>query len=134
MTFPRVVLALSAVPFALVGVAFLIAPAPMAGWVGVEITSPTADSDVRAVYGGLQLGCALLLAVAASRNEWVRAGLVAQVVLYGSLGAARFVSYALVGLPSSLGLLLHTGEIVGLALGGAAWRALDRQGSRAPDA
>lgn len=127
MRLARIVLALSALPFAGIGVAFLVQPKAMALLVGVEVTDATADADVRAVYGGLQLGCALLLAGAATRPAWVHPGLVAQIVLYGGLAAARFVSYAVVGLPSALGLALHLGEIVGWICGVAAWQAVRRR-------
>jgi hypothetical protein len=99
----------------------------MAALVGVHVTSATGDADVRAVYGGLQLGCASLLALAASRTEWIRPGLLAQLALYGGLGLARFISYILVGLPSPLGLFLHLGELAGLLLGAFAWRIVHRR-------
>ncbi len=134
MSFARIVLGLSALPFAAVGLAFLVAPTSMASLVDVDVTSPTADADVRAVYGGLQLGCAFILALASSRPEWVRSGLVAQLALYGGLGLSRFISYALVGLPSTLGFLLHFGELAGLAFGALAWRAVSRHTLQGPAA
>lgn len=103
----------------------------MAELVGVVVTTATADADVRAVYGGLQLGCAFLLAWAASRPRWILPGLVAQVALYGGLGLARFVTYALVGLPSALGLALHVGELVAVIFGAVAWRIASRNLERA---
>jgi len=106
----------------------------MAELVGIGVTSPTADADVRAVYGGLQLGCAFLLAAATSRAEWVRPGLVAQIALYGGLGAARFVTYVLIGWPSLLGLALHFGELVGVICGAIAWRMLRGYPSAGPAA
>lgn len=120
----RAILALSALPFAAIGAAFLLAPGTMATFVDVRLASATADADVRAVYGGLQLGCALFLLWAAADPARCRAGLVAQLALYGGLALARLPSYALAGLPSPLGLALHAGELVGLALGVFAWRQL----------
>ncbi len=124
MKLARIVLRLSAVPFAVVGVAFLIRPEDMASWVGVSLGSATADADVRAVYGGLQLGCAALLFGAAANRDWVRAGVHAQLALYGGLAAARFLSMAIVGLPSPFGIALHAGELVGLFCGALAWWTL----------
>ncbi len=123
MSFARLVLALAAVPFAGIGLAFLIRPVPMAEHIGIGVGSATADADLRAVYGGLQLGCAFVLAAAATREEWTRPGLVTLLALYGGLAAARFVSYAAVGLPSALGLVLHAGELIGVIFGALAWRA-----------
>ena len=129
MKLARIVLLLSALPFAGVGLAFLLQPAGMGSLVGLSLESPTADADVRAVYGGLQLGCALVLAWAAASPQRVRAGLLALMALYGGLAGARLLSYAVVGLPSSLGIALHLGEIVALACGALAWARLARDGA-----
>ena len=126
MGFARIILALSAVPFACIGAAFTLFPLQMGEFLGLSLADATAVADVRAVYGGLQLGCALFLGLAAANVAWSRAGLAAQLALYGGLGSARFLSYLVSGLPSTLGLLLHAGELVGLALGAIAWRKCSR--------
>jgi hypothetical protein len=64
VSFARLVLALSALPFAGIALAFLVA---LAARVDVSLGSATADHDVRAVHGGLQLGCAARLASGAFR-------------------------------------------------------------------
>jgi hypothetical protein len=128
VSFARLVLALSALPFAGLGLAFLLAPAALAAQVDVALGSATADHDVRAVYGGLQLGCAALLGWGAVRPERVRFALIAQVLFYGGLASARVLAWALAGAPGALGLALHAAEALGV---GAAWLALGRLGSRA---
>jgi hypothetical protein len=125
----RVVLALSAFPFALIGLGFLLAPQAMAARVDVSLGSTTADHDVRAVYGGLQLGCGALLAWGALRRAHVRAALVAQLVLYGGLVAARGVGWLLTGAPGGFGLWLHGLETLGLAAGAFALHRLTREGT-----
>lgn len=122
--FVRWVLRLAAVPFVGLGLAFLLVPATMSPYVELGLDGPTADADVRAVYGGLQLGCGALLLVASSRPETQRIGVLALLCLYGGLAGARFVAYAVAGLPSTLGLALHAGELAGLALGAVAWLRL----------
>jgi hypothetical protein len=67
VSFGRLVLALSALPFAGIALAFLVAPETLAARVDVSLGSATADHDVRAVHGGLQLGCAARLASGAFR-------------------------------------------------------------------
>ena len=131
MSFARLVLRLSALPFAGIGLAFLIFPGEMAAQVDVSLGSATADHDVRAVYGGLQLGCAALLLLSAARPERVRFGLVAQLALYGGLAAARLLAWAWAGAPGLLGMALHAAEIAGLALGVLAWRRLGATGREA---
>jgi hypothetical protein len=135
MRFARLVLALSAVPYAAIGLLFLVLPAAGAGRVGLALGGATADADVRAVYGGLQLGVAAFLALCAARPGWVRAGLAAQVLGFGGLAGARVVSLAVVGAPAPLGLALHGGELAGLACGLAAcWRLRRGVGPRPGEA
>ena len=125
MSFAGLVLGGSALAFGGIGAAFLVDPSGMAARVGLAGGSALADNDVRAVYGGLQLGCCAFLAVCAARPVWHRPGLAAQLLLFGGLAAARLVSVAAVGLPGTLGLVLHAGELAGLAFGLLAWRRLD---------
>ena len=129
MTLGRWVLALSCLPFLGIGVAFLGWPAAMASRVGLSLADALADNDVRAVYGGLQLGIGSFLASCATRPDWEVPGLVAALLAFGGLAAARVVSLAVVGAPGPLGLLLHAGEVAGVA---ASLFALSRARSRQP--
>lgn len=127
MRLARFVLAASAVPLAARGLAFLFAPLAMAARTGTVLGDATADSDTRAVLGGLQLACAALLALAALGSApRVRAGLVTQLSLYGGLAGARVVSLVLAGAPSALGFAQHAVELAGLVAGALAWRDLAR--------
>ena len=94
--------------------------------VGLELSNVTADNDVRAVYGGLSLGCAAFLLWCGLDEARLEAGVRAQVFTFGGLAGARCVSIALHGLPDALGLTLHAAEIVALVCGVSAWRVLDR--------
>jgi hypothetical protein len=124
----RAVLALSALPFAAIGLGFLLAPEAMAARVDVSLASVTADHDVRAVYGGLQIACAVLLAWGASSRSHVRLALVAQLVLYGGLVAGRLVGWLVTGAPGGFGLWLHGLETLGLAAGAFSLHRLQREG------
>jgi hypothetical protein len=128
--FARLVLALSGLAFAAIGVPFLLAPAATAARVDVSLAGALADNDVRAVYGGLQVGCAAFLLWCAARSERVRLGLAAQLLLFGGLFAGRVASWLAVGLPPPLGLALHAGEALGLACGLVARRGLGPAQSR----
>jgi ribosomal protein S18 acetylase RimI-like enzyme len=137
MRFARFVLVATSLPFLALGVAFITAPAALAARVGIELVDASAQSDVRAVYGGLQIACGgLLLAAARGDRARLRAGVAAQLALYGGLAGGRFASLALSGAPSTLGLALHAGELLALALGALAWRALraDTRGAEPPPA
>jgi hypothetical protein len=125
--FARLVLALSALAFGGIGVAFLAAPAAMGGIVGVEIRGALADGDVRAVYGGLPLGCAVFLARCALERRWLRAGLTAQLCLFAGLAGGRLVGLAIAGAPGPLGLGLLAAEGTAFGCGIWAWRLLARE-------
>jgi hypothetical protein len=115
--FARLVLAASSLPFLAIGVGFLLAPGPMAANVDVTLASATAASDVRAVYGGLQIAIGALLAACAFSAAHLRAGLILQIATFAGLASGRLVSLPLDGALSSLGAALLAAEIAGLALG-----------------
>ncbi len=116
-TAARLLLRASALAFAGIGVAFLVAPSAMGRFVDVSLTGATADNDVRSVYGGLQIACGALLWSASRRDEWLRPGLLAQLILFSGLAGGRFVSWAVVGLPDTLGLALHGAEVLAIVAG-----------------
>ena len=117
MAFARIVLALSALPFLGIGLAFLVDPAATGRNVGLELTNVTAHNDLRAVYGGMQIGFAGFLVLASRHASWTVPGLVAQVATFGGLFAARVLSWAIDGWPDTLGFALHGAEALGLTLG-----------------
>jgi hypothetical protein len=114
----------AALAFAGIGSAFLAVPETMGRFIGISLAGTTADNDVRAVYGGLQLACGALLVWASMEPRWLRAGLAAQLLLFSGLALGRFLSLGLVGPPEGLGLTLHAAELLGIALGGLCLRAL----------
>jgi hypothetical protein len=124
--FARLVLGLSALAFAGIGAAFLVAPQAMAARVGVSLAGAIAANDVRAVYGGLQLGIAAFLLYSVRRPDALRSGLAVQLFTFGGLAAARFASLVLDGNPGALGIALHGAEIVGLVCGAVARARLPR--------
>lgn len=110
----RWLLRASGAAFVAIGLAFLLVPGAMATIVGLSLDGATADNDVRAVYGGLQIACGVLLWATSWRDAWLRPGLYAQILLFGGLAAGRFVSWAVAGLPDHLGLALHAAEGVAI--------------------
>ena len=112
----RLSLILSAVAFGGAGLAFLAAPGVFAPAVDLALPTPTARGDVRAVFGGLELGLGVFFALAARRAAWVRPGLVAQALAFGGLAAGRLLSLTLDGPPRVIGLALWAPELAGLAL------------------
>jgi hypothetical protein len=73
--FGRAVLAVVAIIFIPFGVWALWDPGAVAGLTQVQLPTPTAIADGRAVYGGLTLGLGVFFALCAMRPELVQPGL-----------------------------------------------------------
>ena len=125
MLFARIVLFASALAFAGTGGAFLLHPVEMTALVGIELTETVSLSDVRAVYGGLELGAALVLALLATNASTLRLGLMAQIAFFSGLVVGRVASLAADGPPNSPGFMLFGLEVAALVLGAVAF-ALSR--------
>lgn len=123
MNLPRLSLRLTALVFAAFGVALLVRPSLLGG-LGIELGSPTAVTEIRAFYGGLELGLALWFALASTRDEWLRPALFAQAVALGALMLARLLGMVVDGSAEPLMLLFAAIEAVGVVLAWAALRTL----------
>ena len=127
MSLPRWVLLTSAAVYSAIGGAFLAAPAGMARLVGVELTSATADNDVRAVYGGVAIGLAVFLGLAAGRRDWWHPALWVVLLSTGGMAGARVLSWILVGMPESVAFALHAAEVAGVAAAALALSGLPNE-------
>ena len=66
----------------------------MAGRVEIQLPSPPARADYRAIYGGSQIGIGLFFCLAAWQQSWRVSGLVALGVFALGFGIARLSSMA----------------------------------------
>ena len=73
------------------GIASLIVPRFVVSKVDIEPVSPTGSAEVRAMYGGLELGLAAFFAYASTQPELVRPALLAQAIALGGVAAGRAV-------------------------------------------
>ena len=89
MRLGRIFLALMGIAFAPYGLFCLVSPQSVAGLTGMVLPNATALTEVRAMYGGLQVGLGLLFIDFAIRKRFVETGLVVLVVMLGSLALAR---------------------------------------------
>ncbi len=115
----RILLAVQALLLAGFGLAYFIRPQEMANLSGMLLMEPAALTDVRAYYGGLQLGLGLYLLLALLRTDLLRAALMLLVLLYASLFFARLGGLWLDGgLQQTFNLyaMLFEGVSAGLAL------------------
>jgi hypothetical protein len=90
MPIGRIALLLSVAGWA-VGAAFLAWPVALVAPVGIELPSAAARTDVRAVYGGLQLGLAAFVAYCATSPERTLVGLAASTACIAGLAAGRLL-------------------------------------------
>lgn len=116
---PRVVLVLLAMSFIGFGLAFALKPLEMAQVLDISLFTPTARTDFRALYGGLEIGLGLFLLTCAFRRDSVGAGLQAGGWAFAGLASVRFVGLALEGFAQPLMIVLVLLETV--AAGLAVW-------------
>jgi hypothetical protein len=118
MKLARAVLVFAALVFFTFGMGFLLVPVQWAEAVDIALPTALARTDLRATYGGLEIGVALFLALCAVRAEWVRPGLVALMLAAGGFGAGRLAGIVVersAG-PLMLGFALLEWTIVGVTL------------------
>ena len=99
-----------------IGIGYLMAPEFMYGLYGIELQSVNEANMVRAAYGGLFLGFALLFLAGALKPSLTRAALVALLVFMASFAFGRLVSLLVDGVPHALICLLIALEVVYAAL------------------
>jgi hypothetical protein len=128
MTFARVVLGLSVLTYAGFGAAFLIAPVTMAAYVEIELPAPSAVVDVRATYGGFELGLAAFLAWCLAAPERVRTGLLASALTIAGFGVTRLMGIAIDGTVNHAIYIALALEWTGIAATSAAlWQLASKE-------
>src|SRR5207342_3678885 len=96
-TFSMVLLTLAGAGFLAFGVWLILDPAGGLATVGIAALSPAGLIELRALYGGLELGLGAFLLLCALRPDWRRPGLWAVLLGNGGIGLTRLVSIALSG-------------------------------------
>jgi hypothetical protein len=88
MSFERVVLVVAGAFALLAGVACLVAPASFAAQAGLT-TTPSGLTEIRAFYGGLQVGLGCFLIWCSRQQRLILEGLLLVVFTVGAIGLAR---------------------------------------------
>lgn len=96
-TFSKWLVVLAGLGFLGYGIAFLIAPAATLMGAGLQLTGPGAVVELRAFYGGLELGLGLWLLIAGFRDRLPRPGLWLTLASNGGIGCSRLLGLALGG-------------------------------------
>jgi hypothetical protein len=120
---PRVSLLLTALAFGGFGTVLFAEPR-LLEHTGVVATGPTGEVELRAFYGGLELGLAAFFLIASSRRDWHGPALVAQVLALGGSATGRLAGMTLAGVGGTLMWMLLIAETAGAILGAAALRSL----------
>ena len=82
---------------AVYGVLLFVDPALLGRLVGLTFVDPNAPVEIRAFYGGLELGLAAFFAAAARRAAWLDPALAAFALAFGAAGLARLAGIAQFG-------------------------------------
>ena len=93
---PAVVLALCAFGFLGFGLWLLFEPAALEK-VGIGATTKVGTVELRAFYGGMEIGLGLFLALCLARPEWRAAGLWLVLLANGGAGLARLLAIGMGG-------------------------------------
>lgn len=119
--FPMLVLTLDALVLLGTGLVFLIAPMGPLGTLGVEEIAPEALTDIRAVYGGIELGIAAYLFSRLARIKDLHEPLLLVTLIFSGMVIARCYGMAVDGSAVRITIILLTAETLGAVLSGAAW-------------
>lgn len=128
MLFARIVLMIQIVALAGLGLAYFIRPEEMASFSGALLMGNAAVTEVRAYYGGLQLGLAAYLAMALTRLDLLRPALTLLTLLYAALALARIAGLWLDGgAQQTFNLTALLLEVISAGLAWWALRGIQRE-------
>ena len=119
----QVLLWVAGLGYAGFGVAFLCAPLRTMALAGITLEGAVAATELRAFYGGLELGLGALIVAAALVPGRLRDGLLLAFVSYGAIGGTRLVTMLATGTDTPF-FRFAVGVELGLAAcAGALWFA-----------
>jgi hypothetical protein len=124
MRFARAYLYFVGVIGLLFGIWYLVAPTALTDPTGFGPLGPNALTDVRATYGGFQIGSGLFLLWSAGDAARMRAALVLQALTIGAIGSCRLVGFAIDGSPNGFLISAIVTEVTFTALALFALRRL----------
>lgn len=93
----RLLLVLSGITFIGFGVASLIWPGTLLVSVGIAPDTAAGRTEIRAMYGGLELAIGLFFLLSARRDDRVEPALLASTLFFFGLGAGRLCGMVLEG-------------------------------------
>ena len=88
----KLALGITAAAFTGFGAALLAKPKKILGTIGIRANDPVGRTELRAMYGGMELGFGAFFTIAAFKEEWRRPALMAILCGIGGLGATRIAT------------------------------------------
>lgn len=125
--FAQVFLFLCAVVFFAIGLNTFANPLAAMSPLDLAVNSPRALNEIRANYGGLQIGIGLVLLWGVLRSEFRAQALLVQALLMGGLASGRLVHWATDGSPGEFNNLLLAVEVTVTVVSLVVWAVLRRQ-------
>lgn len=135
MKLGRIVLGVGGVVMTGVGVTFTIAPELLERGAGLSFGGPAGTTEIRAVYGGIELAIGVFLLLCAAVPSWRAPGLVLAALVGGLAGGARVLGLVADGVDWK-NVLWASLELAGGAVALYALLRLrrdERSGSAAPE-
>jgi len=97
--------------FLIIGGGFLVVPVEWAAVAEIVLPTPMARTDLRATYGGFNVGMGIFLALCALREEWIRPGVLGVALAAAGYGGGRLIGILAEGTASSWMLFFLTVEL-----------------------
>lgn len=98
--------------FGVLGVWLLLDPTQLEGWVGIVASSPAAKTELRSLYGGLEIGLGLFLLLGCFRPQLTSATCLCLAMAMMSIALARIVGLVLDDSVSGVLLAYLASEVV----------------------
>ena len=118
---PRIYLIAVSATYMALAIWCSVSPAVTSEKVGFELKGGSGQSEFMTVYGGLEFGLALVLLLPVFRQETVSYGILACVLVHGSLCLFRTISFFSFNDIGPMTYKLAIGEWVIFLLGAAIW-------------
>ncbi len=116
MVSSRALLLINSFGFMVFGFLFLYWPKEAAYWVGIHVDSSSGLGDIRATYGGLQIGLGLYLLFCSLFPPARLAGFLAATLAFGGLMIGRLAGILFDGMPDKISFGLLAVEATGLLM------------------
>lgn len=110
----------------LFGLLYVVAAERMLSLAELEHLSPTALTDLRVMYGALEIGPGLFCLVSLRRSEWLEPALALAAITFACIAAVRMLGISLDGTANQYHLTAIAIEIGTCAFAGVAWRVASR--------